>query len=413
MLSEGSPQAPGAEPAELFGGAPYRTVQRLTAGGMGDLYVVEHQLLQRTFVAKVLQENFARDDGLLDRFRLEAQALGRLNHPHIVSVTDVGTTTDGRPYMLLEHLEGRTLDEELGERGRLPVREALQYAEQLLSALSAAHAISIVHRDIKPSNLFLCNRPDGSRVLKVLDFGIARVMPRAVPRTPRPLAAPTDTGVVMGTPRFVSPEGAVGRRVDERADLYAASLVLYTMLVGRGPFDHISGHMSLLTAHARAEPQPPSHYAEEPVPPELDRAVLKGLEKDPEKRYQTAEEFREILRHLSELLARPTGWLVTTVFSANSLARVRSATPHDASNPLLAEDSNRVELERDDESAELPSAPSQVGIGEATGNVTPTAPRSSVAPRRPPLVLVTVFVIGVLAAAAAAAGLVAILRGFT
>src|SRR5206468_10646532 len=129
--------------------------------------------------------------------------------------------------------------------------------------------------------------------------GIARVMPKAAPIAPKPLLAPTDTGVVMGTPRFVSPEGAVGRRVDERADLYGASLVLYTMLVGRGPFDHISGHVSLLTAHAHADPQPPSHYAQEPVPPELDRVVLKGLEKSPESRYQTADEFRGVVRNLS------------------------------------------------------------------------------------------------------------------
>lgn len=407
MLTErSSPDA--ATSAELFGGAPYRTVRRLAIGGMGDLYIVEHELLQRTFVAKVLQQDYAGDDHLLDRFRLEAQALGRLNHPNIVSVTDVGATTDGRPYMLLEHLEGRTLADELGERGRLPVREALAYAEQLLSALSAAHAIGIVHRDIKPSNLFLCDRPDGSRVLKVLDFGIARVMPKAAPIAPKPLLAPTETGVVMGTPRFVSPEGAIGRRVDERADLYAAALVLYTMLVGRGPFDHISGHFSLLSAHARAEPQPPSAYAQEPVPPELDRAVLKGLEKNPESRYQTADEFRGVVRNLSELLARPTGWLVTTVFAANGVSAARPLDSGEAAAHVQLGDPLGTEPEEDqDESAPSGAAP----IRTATGTTTPGALRPQLSSRRPPLVLAAVFVLGVLAAAAAAAGLVAILRG--
>src|SRR5262249_23299275 len=160
----------------------------LASGGMGELFVVEHQELKRTFVAKVLQNEFRDDPILLDRFRLEAQALGRLEHPHIVSVVNFGTTTDRRPYILLEHLSGRSLSSELKVRGRLPVREALQFTVHILVALEAAHAIGVVHRDIKPPNLFLCDSVGGTRTLKVLDFGVARVLPEAPASAPMPLS---------------------------------------------------------------------------------------------------------------------------------------------------------------------------------------------------------------------------------
>jgi len=283
----------GAEEAssDPFQGTPYRAVSRLGAGGMGEVFVVEHRELERHFVAKVLRAEHHDDARTVDRMRVEAESLGRLAHPHIVSVTGSGHTSDGRPFIVMELLQGMTLARALAKRGTLSLWEAVRYARATLSALSAAHQLGIVHRDIKPQNLFLHEAEDGAIVLKVLDFGIARVLPDASSLAPLPLSFATETGTVLGTPRFVSPEAAAGHPVDARADLYGVGLVLYTALAGRGPFDHVERLGDVLAAHASEKPRPPSHYAKRPLPPELDAVVLKALSKQPEARYQSADEF--------------------------------------------------------------------------------------------------------------------------
>ena len=285
-----------------FRSTKYVTVDRLGSGGMGEVYLVEHRELGKRFVAKILHKRYGSDPRLIDRMRVEAEALGCLNHPNIVTVTGFDTTAEGRPFIVMEQLRGRNLASELEVRRSLPVAEALAHAREALSALGAAHGAGIIHRDIKPENLFLHDPPGGRRILKVLDFGVARVLPGVSVDSPRPLANPTETGVVVGTPRFVSPEGAIGRRVDERADIYSLGLILYAMLAGRGPFDHIKSDELVLTAHASDEPEPPSRFAERPIPVELDRAVLKALSKEPEQRFASAAEFDEALAAIG---ARP------------------------------------------------------------------------------------------------------------
>jgi serine/threonine-protein kinase len=294
---------------------------------MGEVFLVDHVELGRQFVAKVMHAELVSDARIVDRMRVERQALGRLNHPHIVSVIDSAKLADERPFIVMERLRGQTLADELQVRGRLPVYEAVRFSCQLLSALSAAHAIGIVHRDVKPANLFLCTLSDGSRVLKVLDFGVARVLPGAPPVAPLPLALPTDSGVLMGTPRYASPEAAAGSPVDARADLYAAALMLYVMLAGRGPFDHHDLPASLLAAHVYDEPEAPSKLASEPVPFPLDRAVLRGLRKDPAQRFQTAAEFRTELEATIVQLRRPLGWVETTSYSSTGLTDFGDTDP--------------------------------------------------------------------------------------
>jgi serine/threonine-protein kinase len=299
-------------------GSPYEYVKKLGQGGMGEVLLVEHRELGRRFVAKVIHAFLGCDPELVDRMRVEAQALARLSHPNIVMVTDFRTAPDGRPFLVMEELRGCTLAEELHRRRWFHVSEAVAIARQLLAGLGAAHAIGIVHRDIKPANLFLHQGRARSRVVKLLDFGLAKVLPGVSARAPRPLAVPTAPRMLMGTPRYVSPEVALGQPVDARSDVYSAGLVLYVMLNGRGPFDHLAGEMRLVAAHAIAEPLPPSHDAPEPVPPELDHAVLKALRKRPDERFQTAEEFELLLGMVAERLGRPTGWLRTTAFSVPS-----------------------------------------------------------------------------------------------
>jgi len=315
--------------ADPFAGTGYRAIEALGAGGMGVVYLVEHLELGKRFVAKLIHERLAGDAQLVDRVRLEAQSLGRLQHPNIVAVVGFEQTVEGRPFIVMEYLRGATLAQEMASR-RLGVAEAVGLTRQLLAALAALHALGLVHRDLKPENLFLDRRAEGAPVLKVLDLGVVRVLPGASPRAPLPLMMKTQAGVVVGTPRYSSPEAALGTELDQRADLYAAGLVLYAMLAGRGPFDHWRGFDELLRAHASEPPPPPSAFAVEPVSPvtpELDQVVLRALDKDPNKRFQSASEFDAALSRVAEMLeqAQVPGWQPTAPFELQRPAGAGSA----------------------------------------------------------------------------------------
>ncbi|MBK6518573.1 MAG: serine/threonine protein kinase [Polyangiaceae bacterium] len=197
--------------------------------------------------------------------------------------------SQGAPYLVTEYLDGRTLKDEIDARGALPVNEAVTFTIELLKGLAVAHKAGIVHRDVKPSNLFVATTEAG-RVLKILDFGIAKVLAQRTDDAPAPNLFPTAEGVMVGTPRFCSAEQALARPVDHRSDLYSASLVLYSMLTGRGPFDGKRTMADLLLAQAIEKPAAPSTFAAH-VPATLDAVVLKALEKSPDARYASAAEF--------------------------------------------------------------------------------------------------------------------------
>ena len=246
----------------LFGCASLRTVAFLGRGGMGEILEAEHVALKTRVVVKLLHAQFVGHPGLMDRMRLEAQTLAQLApHPNLVMVHDFGATPAGRTYLVMERLYGRTLAEELDARGSIPIAEAIEMVRQVLCGLSAAHRAGIVHRDVKLENLFLCDA-NGQipRTVKVLDFGIAKVLSRAR-CAPAPISFPTEEGVVVGTPRFLSPEQANNQPVDQRADLYAAGAVLYTLVAGRGPFDDAGSVTDLAKAHVARAPDPPSRFA--------------------------------------------------------------------------------------------------------------------------------------------------------
>lgn len=215
--------------------------------------------------------------------------MGHIRHPHVVEIVDFWTAAGQRPCIVMELLQGRSLSDELLERPKLPVNEAVQWTCDALSGLAAAHSLGVVHRDVKPENLFLHEARGFGRVLKILDFGTARVLPTNHQATVKPTTR-TASGAIVGSPRFMSPEGARGQRVDARADIFSVGLVLYTMLVGETPFDR----------GARVV-EPPSWHVEAEIPDALDVAVLRALREDPAERYQTAEEF---IAALQPLLAR-------------------------------------------------------------------------------------------------------------
>jgi serine/threonine-protein kinase len=293
----------------LLDGTNFRAIARLGSGSMGEVIEAEHITLKRRVVVKLLLPAFAEDAGMADRLRLEAQAAASLGgHPNIVEVLDFGKTPAGRPYLVMERLQGRTLREELRARGAWPVAEAIGLARQLLHGLAAAHGAGLIHRDIKPDNLFLCARgADGQRRLKILDFGIVKV---AAGRGPAPLELPTSEGMAIGTPRFIAPEQAQGRQVDSRADLYAAGCVLFWLLTGRDPFQHRIGLFPLIHAHVNEPPRPPSAVARQPISAALDRLVLRALAKQPDDRFSNAEAMTAALDALSRT-ATPPRWAHT------------------------------------------------------------------------------------------------------
>jgi eukaryotic-like serine/threonine-protein kinase len=274
-------------------GGRYRVEARIGAGGMAEVFRGFDTVLNRTVAIKILNTQFAKDKAFVERFKREAQAAARLNHPNIVGVYDHGSD-DGTQYIIMEFIEGRTLADALGA-GKLPTpMQSAEVAERICDALTAAHAQGVIHRDIKPENVMVTR--DGT--VKVTDFGIARLM--TTPET-----AP-QTSSVLGTASYLSPEQAQGLPVDARSDLYSVGAVLFEMLTGRPPF---TGESPVAIAYKQVNeaPVPPSQVSPD-VPSSLDPVVMRALAKNPANRYQSAAEFAEDLdrvRHGQPVLATP------------------------------------------------------------------------------------------------------------
>jgi beta-lactam-binding protein with PASTA domain/tRNA A-37 threonylcarbamoyl transferase component Bud32 len=262
----------------LFDGR-YRIVRKLGAGGMANVYLAEDEDLGRRVAIKILNDRYANDDLFIERFRREAKSAAALSHPNIVSVYDRGEA-EGTYYIAMEVIEGRSLKELIMTRGPLPIAQALAYTHEMLEALRFAHRHGIIHRDIKPHNILIGER------LKVTDFGIARAGASQM----------TEAGSIMGTAQYLSPEQARGAPVTASSDLYSVGIVLYEMLTGKVPFSGDSA-IEIAMKHLNDAPKPPSKIRPE-IPEELDQVVLRALAKNPEDRYQTAEEFSEDLHRV-------------------------------------------------------------------------------------------------------------------
>ena len=263
------------KPGELLPGTRYRVVGLIGAGGMGLVYDVEHIELGKRFVLKALLSDLAGREDIVARLRNEQRALGRLQHPNIIAVTDAGVTSTNLPFFVMERLEGETLGARLKRSGTLPVVEAIAIARGVLEGLSAAHEIGVVHRDIKPQNIFLSS----GGTPKILDFGVAKIADGASVITAR--------GVAIGTPRYMSPEQVGGERIDGRSDLYAVGLLLFEAIVGKGPFDDARDANEMLVAHFR-KPAPRLGSVAAGVARELDALVASLLAKSPGDRPPTA-----------------------------------------------------------------------------------------------------------------------------
>ena len=252
----------------------YRIVRKLGSGGMADVYMAEDQQLGRRVALKVLHRRFAEDEQFVERFRREASSAAGLSHPNVVAIFDRGEW-DGTYYISMELVEGRTLKEIVREKGPAPPEAAVDLTLQILRAARYAHKHGVVHRDIKPHNVLI----DQDGRVRVTDFGIARAGTSDI----------TETGSVMGTAQYLSPEQAQGRSVDERADLYAIGIVLYELLTGQVPFDADSP-VTVALKQVSEMPVPPAELVPA-IPPAIDAVVLHALEKDPDRRWQNADEF--------------------------------------------------------------------------------------------------------------------------
>jgi serine/threonine-protein kinase len=289
----------------LFDGR-YRIMRKLGAGGMADVYLAEDQELGRRVAIKILNGRHANDDQFIERFRREAKNAAALNHPNIVSIYDRGEAEDTY-YIAMEYLDGRSLKELIVGHGKAPVNVAIEYARQILSALRFAHRHGIVHRDIKPHNVLV----DREGRVKVTDFGIARAGASQM----------TETGSIVGTAQYLSPEQARGGEVDQRSDLYSLGVVLYELLTGRTPFEGDTP-VEIAMKHLSNPPEPPSKLRKD-IPPELDMVILRALAKKPDDRYQSADEMESDLERVS----RGAPLAAATVDSATQVIRKPQASP--------------------------------------------------------------------------------------
>ncbi len=261
----------------------FRVIRELGRGGMGVVWLAEHALIQKRVAVKVLHEHLSRDRRLVSRFLSEARTLTLVQHENVVAIYDLDMR-EGRPYLVMEYLEGQSLVSLV--RGPLELQLAVDLLCQVCDALGAAHAHGVIHRDLKPGNVFLVPAGEGRQRVKLLDFGLAKSLLYPVDRTP------TQNGVLLGTPEYMAPEQCSGDAVDARTDIYAVGIMAYQLLTGRLPF---TGHPAeLLVAHLQ-RPPPLAHEVRPGVPPELSRVLVRAMAKRPEHRFASAAELREAL----------------------------------------------------------------------------------------------------------------------
>lgn len=293
-------------------GEKYAIEALIGDGGMSKVYRASHKLMKRKVAIKMLHAGLVGQAATLTRFKKEAEASSRLNHTNIVTTFDFGLTPDGRPYLVMDYLEGRSFADLLNEERLLDPRRCLKLFIQLCAGLEHAHARGIVHRDIKPSNILVVEDEKGNEVIKLLDFGIAK---RVSEDRDEPDAGEdgeskheptlTEAGTVFGSPLYMSPEQVRGEKVDFRSDIYSLSCLLYQSLTGT-PIYEADDAMDCMYHHVNDDPEPFNHRCPTAdIPEGLQELVFKGLAKSPDNRIQSMEEYRELLEAELKKLEQP------------------------------------------------------------------------------------------------------------
>jgi serine/threonine protein kinase len=305
----------------------YRLDEQLGVGGMGTVYRARHLLIDRPVAVKVLNPRFVEDEAARTRFQREARAAGRLQHTNAVTVTDYGQTQDGYVYIVMELLEGRTLRDILAKEAPLEAARSVSLMLQVSAAVAAAHEAGIIHRDLKPANIFIVQRAEVPSVVKVLDFGIAKLAAESLEEDE--IKALTQIGAMIGTPRYMSPEQCDGAELTPAADVYSLGVILYEMLTGAVPFSG-STPLAIAMKHTSELPRRPREFVAS-IPPALEDVVLHALEKRPQDRPGNAAEFRQELLTTAERL----GLEHASITSSPNIEALRSVGTESPSGRLV------------------------------------------------------------------------------
>jgi serine/threonine protein kinase len=303
----------------------YRIIRFIGEGGMGTVYEAQHTVVGRRFAVKFLHSELAKEDEILERFRREARAAGALESENIAQVVDFGHAADGIPYIVMEFLVGEDLAQFLAREGPLPLARAVNIIIQACRGLDAAHAAGIIHRDLKPENLFVCRRGDGSDLIKILDFGIAKL---ALAGVDGEGASVTRTGSTMGTPFYMSPEQARGAKdVDHRVDVYGLGVILFEALSGQKP--HPGDSYNAILYHILTQAPTPIATLRAGLPDDLTDILQRSLAFNPSDRPAT-------VMALAQALSRHAGRQVTPLRSQFDLRVTRSSAPDSEPSPSVA-----------------------------------------------------------------------------
>jgi len=298
-------------------GGKYRMVRPIGKGGMGQVYEALHTVIGRRFAIKCLHAQSTVNPDTVVRFEREARAAGSIEHENIAAAVDFGTLEDGTPFLAMEYLQGEDLAQLLARTGPLPVPRATDIIRQTCHGLAAAHAREIVHRDLKPENLYICARTDGSDLIKVLDFGIAKL---------RDYASVTQTGATMGTACYMPIEQARGAKdIDQRADIYALGVILYEILAGKKPHPGASYNEALY--HVITQEPEPLEQVRPGLPPGLADVVRRAMARDAADRFGTAVDLADALTPFADGVPAPPGAPVATVVSRCKTMPAPEETP--------------------------------------------------------------------------------------
>lgn len=300
----------------------YRVIERIGEGAMGTVYRAEHVQIGKAVAVKLLHHEVEQNAESVARFHREAEAASRLNHPNTVHVFDFGRTDSGSLYLVMEYVEGRDLGKILGGEGAMPFGRVAYLCAQVAGSVADAHAAGVIHRDLKPENIVVADGRDGEHP-KVLDFGLAKLFEGTIE------AQVTSSGTIVGTPYYMSPEQIQAQEVDGRSDVYAIGAIMYECVVGKPPFE-AANPVGVLSRHLSEVPAPPSTRSPLSVPAEADEIILRCLAKDPDRRYQSAEDLRQTL--IGYLTSVGTSdWRMSTASGSASRSGTRRVDELDSS----------------------------------------------------------------------------------
>ncbi len=304
----------------------YKLLRIIGHGGMGAVFEAEHIVIKRQHAIKLLHPALGERPDIAQRFEREAIATGRLRHPSCVEVSDFGRLPDGALYLVMELLRGESLGDALEREGAFPVTRAVHVMRQILLGLEHAHSLDIVHRDIKPDNVLLVERGGQRDQVKLVDFGIAKLLGESQQEQ----AQLTQIGFTVGTPRYMAPEQAVGGEVDGRTDLYSATVVLFQMIAGETPFT--GEPVQMITGHVTKPPPRLADLARQPVSPELEAVVQRGLAKERGQRFASAREYLTALE-ACPVSSSPVATPVAVAATAPLIAATPTPLPAPAPTP--------------------------------------------------------------------------------